>query len=146
MNIQSDFEKFLKLLEKNNVRYMIIGGYAVAFHGYPRFTKDMDIFFLNNNENIKKLVNSMIQFGFSKKDINEELFKETGNIIQFGVEPLRIDLLNDIDGISYLEAEKNVVNGHYGDVIVKFIGKDELIKNKSSTNRLKDKADIEELK
>jgi predicted nucleotidyltransferase len=72
MNIQSDFEKFLKLLEKNNVRYMIIGGYAVAFHGYPRFTKDMDIFFLNDNENVKKIVYTLIQFGFNKK----------GNIIQ----------------------------------------------------------------
>lgn len=125
---------------------MIIGGYAVAFHGYPRFTKDMDIFFLNDNENVKKIVYTLIQFGFNKKDINEEVFKEKGNIVQFGVEPLRINLLNEIDGISYLEAEKNIVNGRYGDVIVKFIGKNELIKNKNSTNRLKDKADIEELK
>ncbi len=146
MNIQQDFEELLKLLEKNNVRYMIVGGYAVAFHGYPRFTKDIDIFIIDTDENIGKIINSLIEFGFNKSDLNAKMFKEKGNIIQFGIEPVRVDLLNKIDGVSFLEAEKKIVIGLYGNTKVKFIGKAELIKNKNSTNRLKDKADAEELK
>lgn len=146
MNIQPDFEEFLKLLEKNNVRYMIIGGYAVAFHGYPRFTKDIDIFFLNSEENIEKIIKTLIEFGFKKNDFKQEMFKVKGNIIQFGIEPVRIDLLNEIDGVKFIDAEKNCIIGKYGKVKAKFIGKIELIKNKKSTKRLKDKADVEELK
>ena len=70
---------------------MIVGGYAVAFHGYPRFTKGIDIFFLNSDENISKLIDSLVEFGFNKNDFNTEMFKEKGNIIQFGIKPVRID-------------------------------------------------------
>jgi hypothetical protein len=145
MNIQPDFEEFLKLLEKNNVRYMIVGGYAVAFHGYPRFTQDIDIFFLDDDENITKIIKVLVEFGFKQQELKAQRFKEKGNIIRFGIEPVRIDLLNEIDGISFIDAEKNMVTGKYGRVTVKFIGKAELIKNKQSTKRLKDKADAEEL-
>src|SRR4030042_2230960 len=143
MNIQQDFEEFLKLLEKNKVRYMIVGGYAVAFHGYPRFTKDIDIFYLDTDENILKIFNVLIEFGFNEKDLNIEMLKKKGNILQFGIEPVRIDLLNEIDGIQFIDAEKKIVKGKYGNVNVNFISKDHLIKNKKSTQRLKDKADAE---
>ena len=145
MNTQQDFEELLKLLEQNKVRYMIVGGYAVALHGYARFTQDIDIFFLNSNENIKKLISSLKQFGFDESNLPKEIFKKTGNIIQFGVAPVRIDLLNKIDGVSFEKAEKNIVRSRYGNTEVNFIGKKELIRNKNSSERLKDKADIEEL-
>ncbi len=146
MNIQPDFEELLQLLEENNIDYMIVGGYAVAFHGYPRFTNDLDVFYNLTDENISKLQNILLKFGFNTEDIPINIFKERGAVLTFGVEPVRIALLNDIDGINFEQAKQNVVRGRYGKTEINFIGLNELIKNKTSTTRLKDKADIEELK
>jgi hypothetical protein len=120
---------------------MIIGGYAVAFHGYPRFTKDIDIFFLNSDDNIEKLQKSLISFGFPKSAVPYKLFRKKGDIIQFGVVPMRIDLLNKIPGITFEEAEKHATRGFFGDVEVNFIGKTELIKNKRASRRPQDSVD-----
>ena len=68
MNIQQDFKGLLALLEKNQVDYMIVGGYAVAFHGFPRFTKDLDIFFRNSQDNVDRIMDALCQFGFPKED------------------------------------------------------------------------------
>ena len=124
---------------------MIVGGYAVAFHGFPRFTQDIDIFFLNTKENIEHLRRVLITFGFTEKDVPEELFQKKGNIIRFGVAPVRIDMVNEIDGVTFEEAEKNIVRGRYGQVEVSFIGKAELIRNKKATGRSQDKVDAEKL-
>ena len=145
MNIQQDFKELLRLLEKNNVDYLIVGGYAVAFYGYPRFTKDIDIFFKDSKDNRVEILNSLIEFGFSSDDLKEEMFKTKGNVVTFGVEPVRVDFLNSIDGVKFEEAVKNRVRGKYDTLEVYFIGKEELIKNKLSTERLQDKADAEEL-
>ena len=145
MNIQPDFEEFLKLLEKHNVDYMIVGGYAVAFHGFPRFTKDMDIFFESSSENIDRLRRAVVAFGFSEKDVPRDIFAQKGNMITFGVVPVRIDLVNDIDGVTFTEAKPNAVRGKYGQAEVTFIGREELIRNKRATPRARDKADVEEL-
>lgn len=146
MNIQPDFKELLKLLEKHKVEYMIIGGYAVAFYGYPRFTKDIDIFFEVSEENIHKLIEALIDFGFPASDLKKDAFIQKGNVITFGVAPVRVDLLNEINGIDYNEAKDHKIRGKYDDIEVYFIGKKELIKNKMSTDRLHDKADAEELK
>jgi hypothetical protein len=144
MNIQQDFQELLKLLEKHGVDYMIVGGYAVAYYGYPRFTKDLDVFYLLTPENIYSLKNALVEFGFEENCLPDDLF-EKSNIIKIGIEPVRIDLINDIDGVEFSRAKKSVVKGKYGDVEVTFIGKRDLIKNKKSTNRLQDKADLEKL-
>jgi hypothetical protein len=120
---------------------MIIGGYAVAFHGYPRFTKDIDIFFLASDDNIEKLQKSLIEFGFPKPVVPQKLFKKKGDIIQFGVVPMRIDLLNKIPGITFEEAERHMSRGPFGEVEVSFVGKTELIKNKKASGRPQDKVD-----
>jgi len=135
----------LRLLEEKEVDYLIIGGYAVAFHGYPRFTKDLDIFFRNSPENIQRLRKALIGFGFSNKDIPEHVFSEKGNIIVFGVSPARIDLLNEIDGISFDEAFRNSIKGVYDGLQARFIGYDELLRNKKASPRMSDKGDVEEL-
>ena len=145
MTTQPDFEELLGLLKKNNVRYMIVGGYAVAFHGHPRFTKDIDIFYARTPENIDKLRKSLLMFGFSESDIPESLFRTKGNIIQFGVAPVQIDLLNEIDGVTFEEAERYQIRSRYGEHEVVFIGKEELIRNKKASGRLRDRADIEHL-
>jgi hypothetical protein len=145
MNIQPDFEELLRLLEEHNVEYLIVGGYAVAFHGFPRFTRDIDIFYNHSTSNIQKILNALIKFGFSPNELPPELFHEKGNIVTFGVEPVRVDMVNEISGVPFEEAWPHRVRGTYGNVEVNFIGKTQLIKNKTSTSRTQDKADAEQL-
>ncbi|MCH7921392.1 MAG: nucleotidyltransferase [Planctomycetes bacterium] len=145
MNTHPDFEELLRLLEEHRVEYMVVGGYAVAFHGYPRFTKDIDVFFQSDDENVRLLRQALMAFGFREEDLPREAFTTPGNVLTFGVVPTRIDLINSIDGVTYEEARRNVVRGAYGEVEVTFIGFEDLIKNKKSTPRAKDKGDVEEL-
>ena len=145
MNIHPDFEELLRLLEEFGIEYMIVGGYAVAYHGYPRFTKDIDLFFRLTRENALRLRQALMAFGFREEDLPLEAFTTAGNVLTFGIAPTRVDLLNEIDGVTYDEAYPNVVRGKYGDVDVTFIGLADLVKNKKATPRIKDKGDVEEL-
>ncbi len=145
MNIQPDFEELLRLLEEHGIEYMIVGGYAVAYHGYPRFTKDIDLFFRLTGENALRLRQALVKFGFREKDLPLEAFTTAGNVLTFGIAPTRVDLINEIDGVTFDEARPNAVRGRYGNVDVTFIGRAELVKNKKATPRMKDKGDVEEL-
>lgn len=145
MNTHPDFEELLRLLEEHAVDYMIVGGYAVAWHGYPRFTKDLDLFFLSSPENIRRLRHALVAFGFAEEDLPEEAFLTPGNVLTFGVAPSRVDLINQIDGLDFNEARPNIVRGRYGNTSANFIGFDDLIRNKRATPRSKDKVDVEEL-
>jgi len=146
MNTQQDFGEFLQLLGKYDVDYLVVGGYAVAIHGYPRFTKDLDVFYSNDAENTKRLKAALLAFGFPPDDLKDELFSEEGTVIQFGAPPCQIDLLNQISGVDYADAARQVVTSKYGDVEIRVIGKEHLLINKTSTDRLKDKADAEEIR
>ncbi len=145
MSAQAHFEAFLRLLESNKVDYMIVGGYAVAFHGFPRFTGDIDVFFDMDEANIGRLVEALVQFGFPKAEIPLETLRTKGEMLTFGVPPVRVDLMNEIDGVSFKEAKASVERGRYGATEVNFIGREPLLKNKRTTKRAKDKADIEGL-
>ncbi len=145
MNIQPDFEDFLRLLETHRVDYMIIGGYAVAFHGFPRFTKDLDVFFDPTPENAVLLRQVLIDFGFREASVPLESLQTPGNMIVIGTAPVRIDLVSRIDGVTFADAKPHVVRGRYGTVDVTFIGRQDLLCNKRATPRAKDKADVEEL-
>ncbi len=145
MNTQPDFEELLRLLEETNVAYMIVGGYAVAFYGYPRFTTDIDIFFHAETKNIQKLKAALVTFGFEESSLPDSIFIEKGTIIKFGIEPVRIDLLNEIDGLQYDDSQKRTVRGKYGTIEVTFIGKSDLIINKKASGRTQDLADLEKL-
>lgn len=145
MNIHPDFEELLRLLEEHGIEYMIVGGYAVAYHGYPRFTKDIDLFFRLTRENALRLRQALMEFGFREEELPLEAFTTAGNVLTFGIAPTRVDLINEIDGVTYDEAYPNVVRGKYGDVDVTFIGLEDLVKNKKATPRIKDKGDVEEL-
>lgn len=146
MNTHPDFEELLRLLEEKNVDYMIVGGYAVAYHGHPRFTKDLDLFFRVTDENVCRLRSALVEFGFTDEDVPAELFAAKGNVVTFGVIPTRVDLVNDIDGVTFDEVWPRIVRGTYGNVQTKFIGRDDLIKNKEATSRARDKGDAEELR
>lgn len=145
MNIQPDFEELLRLLEKHDVDYMIVGGYAVAFHGYPRFTRDLDIFYDASTANVACLRRALKEFGFAEDEMPEDYFSTRGNIVTFGVAPVRVDLVNQIDGVEFAEAGPNAVRGSYGSVVARFIGRKDLLHNKRSTPRGRDKVDADEL-
>jgi len=145
MNIQDDFKEFLRLLKKNNVEFVIVGGYAVAFHGYIRTTNDMDIFFRNASENINNIENALIDFGFTKGSFNLDEFYDPGSIIRMGIPPVRIEMINTISGLTFDQVWKNKVSGNYGDIQIFYIGFNELIKNKKASGRPKDLLDIDEL-
>jgi len=146
MNIQEDFEEFLRLLNKKKVEYLVVGGYAVAFHGYVRATKDLDILFYNSRPNIQFIKQALNEFGFPVADLHDVAFSEQGKIIRMGVAPVMIELINVISGVSFKTAWKNKVTGVYGKTKVFYISKPDLMKNKKASGRPRDIADVEELK
>jgi hypothetical protein len=145
MNTQPDFEDFLRLLEVHRVDYMIVGGYAVAYHGFPRFTKDIDIFFSDAGDNLGRLQAALVDFGFQQATVPIETLSKPDAVLAVGIEPVRIDLLNRIDGVTFQDARANAVRGRYGSVEVTFIGKEDLLRNKRASGRHRDLGDVEEL-
>ena len=145
MKVEKDYEELLKLFNKNEVKYCIIGAYAVAFYATPRYTKDMDILVETNVENARKIIASLNEFGFKSLKLTEKDFSQKDKIIQLGYEPLRIDIITSIEGCSFKEAWKNKTRGTYGKQKVFFIGINEVIKNKRASKRSQDKIDLETL-
>jgi predicted nucleotidyltransferase len=96
-----DFREFLKSLNDNHVRYLVIGGYAVAYHGHPRYTKDMDVWVASDKENAAQIVKALDDFGFASLGLKEEDFLEPGQIIQLGYPPNRIDLYTSTLGVDF---------------------------------------------
>ena len=143
MRVEKDYEEFLSLLNKHNVKYCIIGAFAVAFYAKPRYTKDIDILVEPSDDNAKKILEAIGEFGFGKLAISIEDITEEGNILQLGYEPLRIDLLNKLEGFRFQDIWQNRVTGDYGSEKVYIIGLDDLIKNKKMSDRPSDKIDIE---
>lgn len=145
MSVQAHFEEFLKSLEARRVEYLIVGGYAVAFHGSPRFTGDIDVFYDDSEENIARLCQALVDFGFPESEIPKRVLRSPGEMLIFGVPPIRVDLMNRIDGVAFNDAWPKRVRGRYGRTEVNFIGLQELLENKRNANRAKDRADIEGL-
>ncbi len=144
-NVQNDYKELLELLNLKKVEYLIVGAYALAFYGAPRFTGDIDIFVNPQIENARKIIEVLDEFGFSSLGLSVSDFTEKDAVIQLGIAPVRIDFLTSISGVEWEEAFSGAVDDFYGDVPVKYIGIKEYIKNKKATGRLKDLADIEEI-
>lgn len=140
-----DFKEFIQSLSDNDVRYLVVGGYAVALHGYPRYTKDIDIWIDSSKENAVKLLNALDQFGFGSVGLKVEDFLEADQIIQLGYPPNRIDLLTSLAGVTFDVCYELKIDVIIDDVIVNFIDIDSLKKNKRASGRLQDLADIENL-
>jgi hypothetical protein len=140
-----DFKEFVELLIKHNASYLIVGGYAVGMHGHPRYTGDLDIWLDPTVANAEKIVRCVNEFGFSSFNLQTEDFTKEGNVIQLGYPPLRIDLLTEIDGVSFDECYQNRKEVVIEDIMVNFIGYHDLLKNKKVTGRLKDLDDIDNL-
>jgi len=145
MEVQKDFRDLLELLNDHEVKFMIVGGYALAFHGAPRFTGDIDIFIKPDPENAQRVLDSLAKFGFKSLDLSTDDFQKPNKVVQLGVPPVRIDLITSISGVTWKDADSSKESGFFGDVPVHYIGKTQFVDNKRSVGRKKDLADIEAL-
>jgi hypothetical protein len=145
MEVQPDFRELLALFNDHRVSYMIVGGYALAFHGAPRFTGDLDIFIKPDHENAQRIVAALDAFGFASLGLTATDFERPDQVIQLGVSPVRIDLITSITGVSWDEAFAGRIPSTYGDVPVHYIGREQFLLNKRATGRKRDLADLEAL-
>ena len=145
MEVQPDFRELLALFNANQVDYMVIGGYALAFHGAPRFTGDLDIFVKPDPENARRIIEALDQFGFKSVDLGVDDFQAPDQVVQLGVPPVRVDILTSITGVSWAEAASGRVEGKYGEIPVYYIGREQFAANKRATGRKRDLADLEAL-
>ena len=145
LKVEKDFEEFVELLNKFSVEYMIVGAYALALYTRPRNTGDIDVFINRSPNNAKLLIKVIREFGFENAGIEESDLITKGRIIQLGVSPIRIDIINDIDGIKFLDAYKRKETFQFGKVSANFISRLDIITNKKASNRKKDQADLDEL-
>ncbi|MBM4259466.1 MAG: hypothetical protein FJ147_26650 [Deltaproteobacteria bacterium] len=141
--LSNDVREFIDLLNTKSVRYVIVGAWALAFHGRPRYTGDFDVFVAHDPENAKKLMEVIRAFGFGNTGIEQEDFLQEDYVVQLGVAPNRIDLLTGISGVTFEEAWQSRETGDISGVKVSLISRDLLIKNKRAANRAKDQGDIQ---
>lgn len=141
----SDFEELLRCLNARNVSAVIVGGHALAFHGRPRYTKDLDVFVEPSPANAERLLLALADFGFANVGLTPEDFARPGRIVQLGVAPNRVDLMTAIDGVTFAEAWAGRVAGHFGAQPVFYLGRNEFLRNKQAAGRPQDLADIDAL-
>jgi hypothetical protein len=143
--LSKDFREFIESLNDNSVRYLVVGGYAVALHGHPRYTKDLDVWIEQTAENAQNVLNALIAFGFSSLDINIGDLLEENTIIQLGYPPNRIDLITSLSGLAFEDCYPKRVQVEIQRVQINFIDIENLAINKKATGRPQDLADLENL-
>jgi len=145
MEVQPDFKDLLELFNAHKVKYMIVGGYALAYHGAPRYTGDIDIYVKPDSQNAELIMKALVEFGFGSAGLKVEDFENPDKVVQLGVPPVRVDIFTSISGVSWKDASTGCVDVKYSDVPVKYIGLNEFIINKRTTGRKKDLSDLEAL-
>lgn len=145
MNLDEDLREFVELLNALEVRYIVVGAFAVAYHGHPRFTADIDLFIERSNENAERLIKVIEQFGFSELGLSVDDFLQEDQVVQLGVAPNRIDLLTFISGVDFQDAWTTREQGEIEGLTVPFISKEMLKRNKTASGRSQDLADLEYL-
>ena len=143
--VNQDFKEFIESLNDSGVHYLVVGGYAVAFHGYPRYTKDMDIWVEMTTENGSRLLKALDQFGFGSLGVKESDFTLPDQMLQLGRPPGRIDILTTLPGVEFSECYPSRTTVEVDGVLVNFIDLENLKKNKRATGRHQDLADLENL-
>ncbi len=143
MEIQSDFKELFVLLNRHKVECIIVGSYALAFHGAPRNTGDMGILVRPTPGNAVRMITVLKDFGFDSMGLTDGDFDKPGQIIQLGVPPFRVDLLTSISGVTWEEADSGKAAGKYGDTPVHNLGRAQFVANKRASGRKKDLADLE---
>jgi hypothetical protein len=145
MDLSKDLSEFIRLLNLNNVEYVVVGGYAQAYHGRPRFTGDIDVLVRPSAENAARLQSALSQFGFGGLGLRDQDFIREGQVIQLGVAPNRIDILTSLTGCNFGDVWTSRIPGKISDLPVNFISKEQYIRNKRAVGRPQDLADLEAL-
>ena len=143
MEAQQDFRNLLELFNKHKVDYIIVGAYALGFHGAPRYTGDLDVFVRPDPVNASSIMQALHEFGFGSVGLTAADFEERGKVVQLGFPPVRVDIITSITGVSWEQARLGRVKGLFGDLTVHEIGRDDFIANKRALGRKKDMADLE---
>jgi hypothetical protein len=144
--LNQEFREFIGLLEKHAVEYLIVGGYAVAFHGFPRYTGDIDFFVAVSECNATRLLAVFEEFGFGNIGIEKADFQQPDFVVEIGREPRKIQVLTGIDGVTFEECRQHGITETYGGMSLNFIGMDELLRNKQASARAKDLIDVQALR
>ena len=145
INLNNEFKEFIQSLNANHVRYLVVGGYAVALHGHPRYTKDIDIWLELTEENARKVIRALEDFGFGSLGLRPDDFVEPEQIIQLGYPPNRIDLLTSLEGMTFEECFRTRIDVVISGVCIHFINLMNLKKSKQLSGRYQDLADLENL-
>ena len=145
IRLPQDFKEFLRLLKEHDVRYLLIGEYAVGYHGYVRAAADMDIWVAIHPENAKNIVTVLKKFGFDLPELTPELFLQEKQIIRMGVPPVRLEISTSISGVEFDECYRTRMIDQLDGIEVNLINLENLKKNKKASGRFKDMADLEQL-
>lgn len=140
-----DFTEFLKSLNSHRVEYLLIGGYAVGLHGYPRATADLDVWVAISPENADRIVEAIREFGFGTPDLEPSLFLAAEKVVRMGEPPLRIDILTSIEGVQFVDCFKRRQLITVGELELSLISLADLKTNKKATGRHQDLTDLDHL-
>ena len=141
----NDFKELFVLFNKHNVEYVIVGGYALAYHGAPRYTGDIDVLINPTEKNAECVLKALDEFGFSSLGLSQNDFTQPQQVLQLGYPPSRIDILTSVSGVDWNEITENTVSDNFMGQQVRYIGLEQFIKNKRASGRPKDLADIDAL-
>lgn len=143
--LPEDFKEFLKLLNAHGVEYLIVGGYAVGYYGYPRATGDLDVWISKRHGNVKKIISVLKEFGFDNPELTEDLFIKEDKIVRLGNPPLRIEIMTSISGVEFNECYDSKTVFDVDNIPMSLISLTHLKKNKKASNRHIDLNDLEHL-
>jgi len=143
--LPQDFKEFLKLLNLHEVKYLLVGGHAVSYYGYPRSTADMDLWIAISPQNAEKVVAVLKEFGFGVPELNPNLFLDESKVIRMGLPPLRIEIITSISGVNFDECYSERIFDTIDGVEVSIISLKHLKINKKASGRFKDLDDLEHL-
>ena len=143
--LSKDLREFLELLNRHRVEYLVCGGHAVAFHGYPRLTLDIDVLVRPSRVNARRVMAVLAEFGFGAAGITEGILTRRGTAITLGVQPNQVDILTSMGSSDDESVFGSAVSGEVDGIPVRYVGLDELLRAKREAGRAKDRADVEEL-
>lgn len=144
--LSRDFKEFAELLNSNGVEYLVVGGYALAAHGHPRYTGDLDLWLRITPDNVARVLGALQAFGFGSLGLKASDFESPGAVIQLGYPPGRIDLLTSIDGVEFEASHGRRMEVEVNGVRLPFLGLEDFKTNKRAVGRLQDLADLESLR
>ena len=143
--LTTDFREFLRSLNEHRVDYLVVGGYAVSYHGYPRVTGDIDVWVRPTPENADRVVRALVAFGFGVQALTPELFVAPDSLVRMGLPPNRIEVMTTISGVTFEACWVGRVEDVWDGVPVHILSLADLKANKRASGRLKDQADLDEL-